>query len=309
MKLALWSRLVGPYALIANRLTATLPQAVLGVARLRPEDADSAASATGRRLWLEMPGDRVLIRTLSLSRGQEALWRDHVLERLPTLSPWNTGDYLWDAAISGRDKAGGITVAIALTALAEIQAMEARLGRNLDAIRLAADVDRPALWLRQDQRLGRRIQAMVIGLTLGTCLLGLGLASWQMMHALRDQKAAAADQTNAARLLAASDHPAGLAEAALALLDKRPPHELRALTLARLAQRLPDAAWAVGLRIDAAGFELSGISAQPEALVPLLEADPGLEQVQLSATSAREAESGLFTFTISGRAFPTGEWP
>ena len=167
----------------------------------------------------------------------------------------------------------------------------------------------PALWLRQDQRLGDRIQTMVIGLVLGTCLLGLAVAGWQMQHTLRDRQAAAADQATAARLLAASDHPAGLAEAALALLDKRPPQELRALTLARLAQRLPDATWAVGLRIDAAGFELSGISAQPEALVPLLEADPGLEQVQLSATSAREADSGLFTFTISGRASPTGEGP
>jgi Tfp pilus assembly protein PilN len=282
---------------------------VLGVARLRPEDADAATGATGRRLWLDLPQDRVLIRSLSLSAGQESQWRDHVAERLPTLSPWKTGDYLSDAAISGRDKSGGITVDIALTALADIQALEIRLGRSLAAIRLAADGDRPALWLRQDQRLGDRIKAMVIGLVLGTCLLGLAVAGWQIQRTLRDRQVAATDQATAARLLAASDHPAGLAEAALALLDKRPPQEVRALTLARLAQRLPDATWAVGLRIDAAGFELSGISAQPEALVPLLEADPGLEQVQLSATSAREAESGLFTFTISGRASPTGEWP
>lgn len=309
MKLALWPRLASPFALIADRLAATLPPAVLGVARLRPEDADTTAGAKGRRLWLDLPADRVLLRKLSLSAGQEAQWRDHVAERLPLLSPWKTGDYLWDAAISGRDKSGGITVDIALTALADIQALEARLGQSLAAIRLAADRERPALWLRQDQRLGHRIQALLVGLVLGTCLFGLAVAGWQMQHALRDRQAAAADQATTARLLATSDQPAGLAEAALALLSKRPPQELRALTLARLAQRLPDAAWAVGLRMDAAGFELSGISAQPEALVPLLEADPGLEQVQLSATSAREAESGLFTFTISGRASPTGEWP
>lgn len=309
MKLALWSRFVGPFALIADRLTTTLPPAVMGVARLRPEDADAATGAKGRRLWLDLHADRVLLRSLSLSAGQEAQWRDHVAERLPMLSPWKAGDYLWDAAISGRDTSGGVMVDVALAALAETQALEARLGRSLDAIRLAADKERPTLWLRQDQRLGGRIQAIMVGLVLGTCLLGLAVAGWQIQHALHDRQAAAADQATAARLLAASDQPAGLVEAALALLDKRPPQELRALTLARLAQRLPDAAWAVGLRMDASGFELSGLSAQPEALVPLLEADPGLEQVQLSATSAREAESGLFTFTISGRAAPAGEWP
>jgi Tfp pilus assembly protein PilN len=309
MKLALWSRLAGPFALIADRLTATLPPAVLGVTWLLPEDAAAVTGTKGRHLWLDLPEDRVLVRSLSLTSGQEAQWRDHVAERLPMLSPWKTGDYLWDAAVSGRDKTGAVSVDIVLTALADIEALEGRIGRRLAAIRLTADGDRPALWLRRDQRLGERIQAMGIGLVLGTCLFGLAVAGWQMQHALRDRQATAADQASAARMLAASDHPAGLAEAALALLDKRPPQAVRALTLARLAQRLPDATWAVGLRIDAAGFELSGISAQPEALVPLLEADPGLEQVQLSATSAREAESGLFTFTISGRASPTGEWP
>lgn len=301
------SRLTGPFALIAGWLATTLPPALLGVARL---SADSAPPGSRpRRLWLDLPADRVLLRDLSLPAGQAAQWRDHTAERLPLLSPWTSGAYLWDAAIRNRDGAGGITVVIAMAAAADIAAIESRLGRSLAAIRLAGAGDRPPLWLRQDRGLIGRIQTGLAVLVLGTCLLGLGIAALQTRQTLADQQTAAADLATAARLRAAADHPAGLAEAALALLDQRPPEQSRALTLARLAARLPEATWAVSLRIDAAGFELSGLSPQPEALVPLLEADPGLEQVQLSASSTREAESGLFTFTISGRAAPTGDWP
>lgn len=221
-------------------------------------------------------------------------------ERLPLLSLWKAGDYLWDAAITQREKPEGLTVDVALPPLAELQAMETRLGRSLAGIRLVADRGRPTFYLRKDQWLRRRIE---------TGLIGLAVTGWNMQRAGQLKRTAEAYLVTADRLLAAADQPAGLTEAALALLSKRQSQDVRARTLARLAERLPDAAWTVGLRIDSAGFELSGISAQPDTLVPLLEADPGLEQVQLPATFAREAESDLFSFTISGRATPTGEWP
>ncbi len=307
MKPGLWSRLAHPFALIAESLTKTLRPSVLGVRRLEIEETD--APLTGQRLWLDLPKDRVLLRSIALSAGQETQWREHVAERLPLLSPWKSGEYLWDAAITGQDKAGGLTVQVALAALAELQSVERRLGRSLDGIRLRATSDRPVLWLREDVALKARLQAIIAGVVVGVTLFGLALAGWQMQGALRNGQVAEADRAATARLQAAADRPMGLAEAAMALLDRRPPEASRALTLARLAQRLPDGAWAMGLRIDDAGFELSGISAQPEALVPLLEADPGLEQVQLSATSAREAESSLFTFAISGRTTAAGDWP
>lgn len=305
---AIWSRLTRPFFLIADRLTTTLPPILLGA---QPLDLATLAvkKPSKARVWLDLPAERVLIRSLTLPARQEAQWRGHVAERLPLLSPWTAGDYLWDAAITQREKAGGLTVVVALTPLVEIQAIETRLGRSLAGIRLVADRGRPPFYLRKDQWLRRRIETGLIGLVLGTCLIGLVVTGWNMQRADQFKQMAKADLATADRLLAAADQPAGLAEAALALLSKRAPQDVRALTLARLAERLPDATWTVGLRIDSAGFELSGISPQPDTLVPLLEADPGLEQVQLSATSAREAESSLFSFTISGRASPSGEWP
>lgn len=308
MTSAYWSRFVAPFSLIADRLMTALPPVLLGAQQFDLASAETTKFAKGR-LWANLPPERVLIRSLSLSANQEANWRGHVAERLQQLSPWKAGGYLWDAAIIRREKAGGLTVEVALTSLADIQALETRLGRSLAVIRLAATQGRPSLFLRKDHWLQSRVENGLIALVLGASLIGLAVTGWNMLRADHSRLEARQDLAEADRLLATADQPAGLTEAAMALLSKRPPQAARALTLARLAQRLPDTAWSVGLRIDSDGFELSGISAQPEALVPLLEADPGLEQVQLSATSAREAESDLFSFTISGRAAQTGEWP
>jgi len=294
MTSAYWSRFVAPFSLIADRLMTALPPALLGARQFDLASAETTKFAKGR-LWANLPPERVLIRSLSLSANQEANWRGHVAERLQQLSPWKAGGYLWDAAIIRREKAGGLTVEVALTSLA--------------VIRLAATQGRPSLFLRKDHWLQSRVENGLIALVLGASLIGLAVTGWNMLRADHSRLEARQDLAEADRLLATADQPAGLTEAAMALLSKRPPQAARALTLARLAQRLPDTAWSVGLRIDSDGFQLSGISAQPEALVPLLEADPGLEQVQLSATSAREAESDLFSFTISGRAAQTGEWP
>lgn len=177
-------------------------------------------------------------------------------ERLPLLSLWKAGDYLWDAAITQREKPEGLTVDVALPPLAELQAMETRLGRSLAGIRLVADRGRPTFYLRKDQWLRRRIE---------TGLIGLAVTGWNMQRAGQLKRTAEAYLVTADRLLAAADQPAGLTEAALALLSKRQSQDVRARTLARLAERLPTllGPWGCGSILPDLSFRESRRSLTP----------------------------------------------
>lgn len=298
------SRLTAPFAALADWLVATLPPRILG-ARWRAA-GDMVQKTPGGRLWLDLAPGQALVRTLALPRGAEARWRDHVAERLAAHSPWTRGAYLWGAEITGRDAEGGLTVCAALAPLELVRDLETQLGREIAAIRLPASGEHPAVLLREDRPLLRRLRRGILAASVGVCAVALAVTALALQAASDSRARATADSHAADRLRTAAAQPATLAETALALLDLRPEAETRSLTLASLAQSLPDTARATAIRLDATGFELSGVAPEPDTLVPLLESDPRLQEVQLSASSARDPATGLFSFTVSGKA-QTGE--
>jgi hypothetical protein len=315
MSTGLWNTLSGSFRVLAEALCEVLPPRLLRARRVALNDVEASAGAGARpkgRLWLSLPQERVLTREIALAAGNPARWRDRAADQLTTISPWASDEFLWDAALIEMDATGRATVQVALAQKAPLTALEQSLshkGAVIAAIHLPASADRPRLCFRQDRRAITLLRTALMALSVGISFGGAVTATIFTRQALAAVTRAEDARAATARILAATDTPDDTARAAQALLATRPPSESRALMLTTLASLLPDDSWASVATIDGAGFELTGRSQHPDAIVPLLEADGRLEQVDFSASSSRDPATGLFSFTVSGAASGGAAWP
>jgi hypothetical protein len=136
--------------------------------------------------------------------------------------------------------------------------------------------------------------ACVLFTGLALALAGLGV---QMALQAQDRTtlAEAALERSALRL----KEGAGPAQAALALLPRKSASV--GLALSHLAGALPIDSYLATLSVTSDGFELSGQTAAPEAIIPALSADKSFAEVDFAGPAARNPDTGSYTFTIRGK--------
>lgn len=298
-----------PAERVAIALQRVVPARLRGLQRLTPQALDRAGpgltgsgSARPRLpVQLVLPEQGLLQQRLDLPKGETTPNPGWLAARVEALSPWDRDACLWDARV----EAGVVHLAlIPLHPVAEAEAALARQG-----VRLAEVVSGPFRFRHDRVQVRRWRDRLALAAALVTSLaLGLGGMGVQFGRQAQD-RTALADAT-LARTAARLAEGAGPAQAALDLLQLKGASV--ALALAHLARALPQDSYlttlsvtahqvADGTAAGAAGaFELSGQTAQPEAIIPALSADSAFAEVDFAGPAARNPDSGSYSFTIRG---------
>ena len=276
----------------AEALALALQRAV--PARLRGLDplplADLSRAKPGNGVQLVMPEASLFRHRLDLPQGEAAPNPGWLAARVEAISPWDKDACLWDARISG----GAVHLAlIPLRPVAEAEAALARQGGRL------AEVVGAGFRFRSDTvQVKRWRDRIAVTVVLGTGL-ALGLAALSVQLALQAQDRTSVAEAALDRSALRLKEGAGPAQAALALLPRKVSSV--GLALSHLAGALPTDSYLTTLSLTADGFELSGQTAAPEAIIPALSADPGFDQVDFAGPAARNPDTGSYSFTIRGK--------
>ena len=275
----------------AELLALTLQRAV--PARLRGltsvQTTGLGAVKAGSAVQLVFPDHLLLRQRLDLPKGETAANPGWLAARIEALSPWERDAFLWDAQVSG----GGVE--LALIPLRPV--VEAEMALKLRAARLA-EVVATGFCFRRDRAQTRRWRDRLALAVVLVTLLTLALAGLGLQMGLQAQDRAALAMAALARSDQRLKDGAGPAEAALALLPRKTASA--ALELSHLAAALPQDSFLTTLSVTTDGFELSGQTAAPEAIIPALSADAMFAGVDFAGPAARNAETGSYSFTIRG---------
>ena len=228
---------------------------------------------------VELPDDRVLLRTLRLPRlGDDELANAVALEAA-TCSPFPSTDTLWGWAC--KSVAGGqLDVVLALASRSQVQA-------HLVQANLAAGAEPPEVWVRapgfdpivlpgfgEARRLARQQS---------------GRRLVESMDALVRRAEPATRQR--AALVQTLDQASALSE-----VVARAPQPLVILNL--LTQTLPDDTSLLGLQVDGAKVTINGLTTDAAALMQLLSARPEFKDVKAPSAATRPLGSNKDLFTI-----------
>lgn len=305
--------------MIRSRLSPLLDDAVLQLERLLPParrglvqmSLDQAETAkiedlpAAARVSVLVPADRALLRAIGLPVGTDirraiSLW-------LEDASPWAQGTYLWDAA-QGADPAQWQVAILPRSPVTELEDRLERRGSTVAEIRLAA-ADGTLFTLRPDETGRSRLRRGLLAFVGFVTAFGLGLMIWQGQSALAARALAAASLAEGAALL--EDGANGAATAtALALRTEKARIPALAARLGFLAEHVPKDTWLLHLGLEGPRFTLSGRSTLPEAIIPsLTKPDAGLStrNVDFDGPMARDIQSGLFSFAVTGEFTGAGE--
>jgi Tfp pilus assembly protein PilN len=284
--MAIW--LLDAAQVLALALQSAIPARLRGLDRVREADLDSVGP--GRAVQLILPEESLLQQRLDLPKGETAPGPVWLAARVEALSPWDRDACLWDARVAGG------AVHLALIPLRRVTVAEAAL--TAQGGRLAEVVGAGFCFRRDRVQTRRWRDRLALGIGLGT-ILALALAALGVQMALQAQDrtlvAEAALDRSAARL----KECAGPAQAALALVPRKAASV--ALALTHLAAALPQDSYLTTLSVNADGFELTGQTAAPEAIIPALSADPTFAEVDFAGPAARNPDTGSYSFTIRGK--------
>lgn len=273
---------------VALALQRAIPARLRGLAPVTQAALPDARP--GRAIQLVMPQQSLLRQTLDLPKGEAAPNPGWLAARVEALSPWDKDACLWDAQVSG-----GV-VHLALIPLRPVTEAEAILTRQ--GGRLAEVVGAGFVFRRDAMQLKRWRDRITLTVVLVT-VLGLALAALGVQIALQAQDRSAVADAALERSAQRLKEGAGPAQAALALLPRKGASV--ALALSHLAAALPHDSYLTTLSVTAEGFELSGQTAAPEAIIPALSADKTFEGVDFAGPAARNPDTGSYTFTIRGK--------
>lgn len=258
---------------------------------------------------VELPDDRVLLRTLRLPRlGDDELANAVALEAA-TCSPFPSTDTLWGWAC--KSVAGGqLDVVLALASRSQVQA-------HLVQANLAAGAEPPEVWVRapgfdpivlpgfgEARRLARQQSGrrLVLGLAgLGLLLVAAMAATPAAQTRLRAIAAVESMDALVRRAEPATRQRAALVQtldqaSALSEVVARAPQPLVILNL--LTQTLPDDTSLLGLQVDGAKVTINGLTTDAAALMQLLSARPEFKDVKAPSAATRPLGSNKDLFTI-----------
>ncbi len=284
--------LLAPFRAVARWLQRALPPGLRGLTLIDLE-SDPGRLPRRARVRLVLPDTRLLWREIDLpdlAAERRAAW---IAARLDEVSPWAAGSYLWaeGAAQGGR-------LRVALAPAEPVQALQTRLA---DSGRRLCEVTAGPLWLVEDRASLDRLTGRLALVWAGVLVLGVALAAWSWTRITEAHAAQALAEARLMRLVAESSSTSAATQAAQALLAAKTEAASLATVLDRLAASLPLDSYLETLRLTPAEFEISGRSAAPEAIIPALEGRGGFRGVDFAGASARDAGSGLYSFTLAGR--------
>ncbi len=263
---------------------------------------------------------RTLLTSRQVAAADPAELAREIRRSLPIVR-WSGVDEVWvsgDGAAAWREAMGASLDApvagppLATAALPFVAALPADdRGAGLLALALAAAPRSPALNLLPESArpwTPSRTQLVTAGTALITALLGLSLA---LARVIETERYLARVSAEIRRLEPDAKAVDGLAaelarkRRVLAALMGAEAARVRALPmLHELTDTLPAGAWLQALTMDRQGIELTGQADGASALIPLLEASPRLERVELTAPVTKAQNKEQFRLRAAWESRP-----
>lgn len=269
---------------------------VLDIAQAETAPLDELPVA--RRISLSVDPSHALLRPVSLPMGADAaralpIWLEEV-------SPWAAGHYLWDA-VKSKEGMGWVVAILPRSACQSAEDRLERRGSEVVEITVTAP-DGQVFRLRRDEQGRKRLRRGLSVLAGTLAAVGIALTVWQGQAALTSRDAARKAQIETEALQKEST-TGSATSAALAFRAAQAAVPPMAERLAFLAARVPLDTWLLHLSLAGTKFTLSGLSAAPERIIPALTGGTGpigADGVDFDGAIARDSQTGLFSFTITG---------
>lgn len=261
---------------------------------LRPRRwvTDINAARRGEPVSLLLPAGAVLEKRLVLPATAErhlpALLRHEVARQFPF--PAEACAFGWRVESRGP---GGLSVRLAALPVGEVAGVEADLAAHGARLAALAVTDAGGGTLMLLDRGGGgvgRLDWVLAGLALAAVLAAAGLPLWQQAQRLERVRA---EVSSLAALAPAQGQDR---RQVLALVEGAARSRSVSLLLDRVTAALPDEAWMKRLVLDGQGLELEGTAASAAALVPKLEAIPGVASVSFAAPTVLDPALGVERF-------------
>ncbi|WP_081175950.1 PilN domain-containing protein [Rhizobium rhizosphaerae] len=276
-----------------------------------PEPVRRALRRRSADVELRLRAESVIAAQLKVPVEAKGFAAQIIESRLDRLTPWNPERLLFGFALARQAGSDGqVTVDVVATAREIVAGGIARLlpfGVAPARVGSAAEpVDQP---LRVDlfkgendrARKGRRRRIAAASLILLAASLAF-LAATAMVATVSTRKLAEADTALGAlrhRLVGASGNSAARQDD-LAALAAKTPQTASFVLIDRIATILPDNTFLDALEITPDAIRLAGSSTEAPALIPLLEAQPGLSRASFAAPVTRQADGrDRFDITVS----------
>ncbi len=261
---------------------------------LRPRRwvTDMGTVRRGQVVALLLPTGSALEKRLVLPATAErhlpALLRHEVGRQFPF--PAEACAFGWRVESRGPE---GLAVRLAALPVEEAAGIEADLGARGARLSALAVTDAGGGTLVLLDRGGGgvgRPDWLLAGLAIAVLLAAAGLPLWQQAQRLERVRA------EASALSALAPAQGQDRRQVLALVERAARSRSVSLLLERVTAALPDEAWVKRLVLDGQGLELEGTAASAAALVPKLEAIPGVASVSFAAPTVLDPALGVERF-------------
>lgn len=281
-----------PFEAVARWARRGVPPRLRGIVVAGP-DLEPGALPRVAKVRLDLPEQSLLRRDLDLPAMAAERRAGWIQARLEEISPWAAGAFYWAEAGETDGK-----LALVLTAAEPVRVLADRLaagGRRL------VEVTAGPVWLVEDAAAEARQVRRLVAVWLVVLALGLGLAVWGWTRIGAAEAATALAEARLEKLVSAATTTSAASQAARELLGLKTDGASLATALDRLAGSLPLDSYLETLRLAPTEFQISGRSVAPEAIIPALEGTGGFVGVDFAGASSRDATSGLYSFTLTGR--------
>lgn len=266
----------------------------------------------GQPVELRLDRDRLISKTLHLPAASRAYLASVVRHQLERLTPWRPEHLAYGFAVEDEEAGedGQIAVRVVATSREIVADALARLDAlGLTAITVGTAEDAPEARPRIDlagagggeaQRgLKRAIAALLAVAVLGGGLVAV-YADWRL-YRLDTEAAALAGEIAARRQAIAARAGAGAGATTLAAEKAALPAVLLIDELARL---LPEHTFLRELALDGRIVRLNGLSAEPAALIGLIEGSELFADARFTAPTVRVEGGAASAFAIEARVLP-----
>jgi len=277
------------------------------------------AGLNSGEVWLALPRDRVLRRTVELPAAAAENLREVLGFEMDRHTPLKADEVYFDYRVvehNAAKKRLRVDLVVVPRALAdEARSLAETWGVPPDRIAVAeegrpprGDMDLlPAAAAPSRGGLLRRVN-----LALAVLLVGLGAAALYLPYARSQARLAATEQALDAVRAAALEANAlqervssALSRARL-LTDRKAKQPSATAVLAEVTRLLPDNTWVLKFGLRDGRVTVAGYSAKPASLIAILEASPMFAEVRFSSPVTLDQRIGLERFNLSAVLAPGG---
>ena len=263
----------------------------------------------GSDVEVRLPEGAVLRRTVRLPAAGREYFPAILEHRLDRLTPWRPDQVVFGfRAGEEADADGQVPVELFAASRAVADDVDVKLAaRKLRPVSLGPDgepLDRPAsvdLWRGARDPRRRRVRRAVVGAGLAAFAVLAPACAGSFLYVMRAEGRLAAVEERAAaarRQLIGASGTGVDRERATALLADKTPEKAAVVLVDKIAAALPDNTVLERLEVTEATVRMAGTSGNAPALIGLLDAVEGIDEVRFAAPVTRDA-SGAAVFEIS----------